>query len=370
MSRRKNKPLRNGRNPTTRFVRLDHSVLKSPAYRSLSLAARALLVELTMMENGENNGSLYLSVDDASARLGTSDPRVAMGAFDELEARGFIAMTKDALFAVKASHKSRARCWRLTWQATDGKAPTNDWRDDWEARQPVAGTKERKRMERGLKALKNYRRALDENRMPVEDSTTLEPLRVDSGGVAVEKTTTGLTENCASPASASVVESSYYTAVTMGTGADTGISSWANAGAPAAAGPPNSAADDGAGHGAVGMHRACEDCGSAFTIDRPDRAYPRRFCSETCRKRAKLRARSTSTVGGHASPPEPEGTPDDFFSQRLGTFWRSSDRTAKAALASHTGMTEAELSAAAERRGFIPPIKRAVILCELREVAA
>lgn len=68
--RKKNRPNATGRNPTSRFVGLRHSLLSSNAYRSLSCAARALLVELVMLHNGENNGSLYLSVRDAAARLG------------------------------------------------------------------------------------------------------------------------------------------------------------------------------------------------------------------------------------------------------------------------------------------------------------
>ena len=54
--RNKNKPNQTGRNPTTRFARLDHRLLNSPAYRALTPTARALLVELTMLDNGENCG--------------------------------------------------------------------------------------------------------------------------------------------------------------------------------------------------------------------------------------------------------------------------------------------------------------------------
>src|SRR3546814_5807606 len=45
-----------GRSPTSRFTRLDHRLLTTPAYRALSPNARSLLVELAMMENGKNNG--------------------------------------------------------------------------------------------------------------------------------------------------------------------------------------------------------------------------------------------------------------------------------------------------------------------------
>lgn len=165
-----NKPNHTGRNPTTRFARLDHRILNSPAYRSLSLAARALLVELTMLDNGENNGSLYLGVRDAAGRLGMADLTSVRSAFDELQELGFIEMTEDASFHVKAAEKSRARCWRLTWLAGPGrKGPSMAFME----RQPQPGTKAHKRMERGTRALKAFRRSRDAGKLPVLDSDTL-----------------------------------------------------------------------------------------------------------------------------------------------------------------------------------------------------
>jgi hypothetical protein len=87
-------------------------LLTSPAYRSLSPNARSLLVELVMMENGKNNGELFLSVRDAADRMGVADLSAATAAFTQLETGGFIACTRDAHFAVKAGAGSRARCWR------------------------------------------------------------------------------------------------------------------------------------------------------------------------------------------------------------------------------------------------------------------
>lgn len=31
-------------------------------------------------------------------------------------------------------------------------------------------------------------------------------------------------------------------------------------------------------------HRACEHCGSDFTLNRPDRHYKRRFCTDRCQR--------------------------------------------------------------------------------------
>src|SRR5689334_1265733 len=84
------KPNSTGRNSTSRFARLDHRMLASNAYRALSPNARSLLVELVMLYNGENNGSLFLSVRDAAHRIGLADASAASRAFDELMALGFI----------------------------------------------------------------------------------------------------------------------------------------------------------------------------------------------------------------------------------------------------------------------------------------
>ena len=173
--------LPNGRNRTSRFVRLDYTLLQSPAYRALSCTARALLVELAMLHNGENNGALYLSVRDATARLGLSDLEAASKAFAELEDMGFIVCTADAYFRVKVAEHSRARCWRLTFEFAGRKVATLDYLQ----REPAPKTKARIRMERGLRALKAYRKARDAGKLPVLESRTIEPIPANSPAQAV-----------------------------------------------------------------------------------------------------------------------------------------------------------------------------------------
>lgn len=170
MSRFRKKNLNaTGRNKTSRFTRLDHSLLHSKAYSALSPNARVLLVELTSLDNDRNNGSLYLSVRDAAARMGVADLTAARKAFDELQQMGFIEMTQPAHFSVKASEKSRARCWRLTWRPGPGRrGPSNEYFD----REPAPNTREHARMERGLKALKAYKRGQSAGNFPVLDSDT------------------------------------------------------------------------------------------------------------------------------------------------------------------------------------------------------
>ena len=154
-----------------RFARLPHELLNSNAYRGLSPNARSLLVELISLHNAENNGSLYLSVRDAAARMGVVDLTAASRAFDELQAMGFIICTMDSKFRSGSSDTSRARCWLLTFVDGPGrKLATHDYRD----REPQPKTRERNRMERGLNALKRYRKARDCDRLPVLDSDTIE----------------------------------------------------------------------------------------------------------------------------------------------------------------------------------------------------
>jgi hypothetical protein len=217
MPRRRNRGRVNvsGRNNTSRFARLDHRILHSNAYRALSPNDRSLLVELTSLDNGENNGSLYLSVRDAADRMGVADLSAASRSFDTLQYLGFIQMVEDATFNVKASERSRARCWRLTWLAGPGrKAPT--W--DFLQREPMPKTREHKRMERGLRALKAFRRARDSGRLPVLDSDTLSALRVDLPAGSVLESDTPNDANGGFQPNSSARDSATHIAATMGSG--------------------------------------------------------------------------------------------------------------------------------------------------------
>lgn len=172
--KRSAKPNATGRNSgSRRFVQLDHSLLESAAYSSLSNNARSLLVELVMIFNNRNNGSLYLSVRDAAARIGVADLGAVSRAFDELCEAGFIECAKGSSFRSKAGEQSRARCWRLTMHAwpesphKKRKIPTNDWRDF----APRSG-KAAKRADKRLRALKTYKNRDASGDFPVRDSLT------------------------------------------------------------------------------------------------------------------------------------------------------------------------------------------------------
>lgn len=134
-----------------------------------------------MLYNGDNNGSLYLSVRDAAHRIGVADLSAASRAFDALVELGFIEVVQGSRF-VPVSETSRARSWRLTWLAGPfRRAPS------WQflSREPEPKSLARKRMERGQRVLKAYRKARDGGKLPVLDSDTINPYLPDLSPRAV-----------------------------------------------------------------------------------------------------------------------------------------------------------------------------------------
>ena len=111
-----------------RHIRLYHTVTGCPAWLDLSGNAVKLLVAMMRLENGSNNGELFLS-----ARLGASiigvGKNTASKLFAELEDHGFIRSTQRGYFKVK---NGPATSWRLTWLAWPGHGgPTRDF-EKWE----------------------------------------------------------------------------------------------------------------------------------------------------------------------------------------------------------------------------------------------
>lgn len=169
---RPRKPNQTGRDDkTARFVMLPHRVLESAAYASLSAWAKLLLTELVAIFDGDNNGSIYLSADDATNRLGLADKKPVLRAFSQLEEVGLIELTKPAHFDVKTGETSRARCWRLAWLVWP-ESPNRSRRTpmyDWEQYQASG-----KRADKRLKALAKYRRAKARGKFPGVEFTPLE----------------------------------------------------------------------------------------------------------------------------------------------------------------------------------------------------
>lgn len=96
-------------------VQLYSWLLNSPAYLSLGCPARAVLVEITRLYNGRNNGQIGLSVRRASERCKIA-PGTAQRAFADLIERGFIELVTKGAFSRKSPHASE---WRLTFHACD-----------------------------------------------------------------------------------------------------------------------------------------------------------------------------------------------------------------------------------------------------------
>lgn len=110
-------------------------VIKSDAYRDLSLRARALLVELVAAMNGWNNGQIALSQRTLAAALGTTNFGAIGRGMAELMEHGFIDV------AMEGQWKERmAREYRLTFVSTKTENATNDYRSWQPSRKSGADT--------------------------------------------------------------------------------------------------------------------------------------------------------------------------------------------------------------------------------------
>lgn len=102
-------------------------VIESPAYRSLSLYARAILVEMALEMKGYRNGSIALSQRELGDRLASTNYRAIGRAIAELVEHGLIDVTAEGEWKQRM-----ARQYRLTFVNTtaNGKhvAATNDYR--------------------------------------------------------------------------------------------------------------------------------------------------------------------------------------------------------------------------------------------------
>ena len=107
-------------NIADKYVRLHIWLMRSAAYQSLPVGARALLVELYALFNGSNNGDLYLSAREAGKRLSVGKA-TAYRWFTALEDRGFIRARQRGAFTLKVRH---ATTWILAEFAFAGQLPT------------------------------------------------------------------------------------------------------------------------------------------------------------------------------------------------------------------------------------------------------
>ncbi len=124
-------------------VRIHHWELKSAAFRSLSLGARVLLVELKALYVGYNNGELFLSVREAARRMNVGK-NLADKCFGELEDKGFIRPNRLGSFTWKdGSRRGLATSWILTEFAFGDAVPTKDFMR-WQPSEPPTAARRRK----------------------------------------------------------------------------------------------------------------------------------------------------------------------------------------------------------------------------------
>lgn len=107
------------------YVRLNLYEMQTPAWQTLSPAARALLLELRAIYNPDEPNVVFLSVREAGKRLGISQ-KPTEKAFKELEERGWIQTKAKGGFACKVKH---ATSYRLTDRpgASPGEVATKDY---------------------------------------------------------------------------------------------------------------------------------------------------------------------------------------------------------------------------------------------------
>lgn len=194
---------------TEPFVLMRRSLLHSPQFAALSTPARALVLELHAMYNGTNNGTVFLSVRDAAARLGFSDLKAASRAFHELIDLGWITETIGASFEVKADSISRARAWQLNWiDANSGRCagpqsiPPLDFGK-------LSATQKRRVRGRQL-VLEQYLKDYQSGRFAVEDSSTVEARKAMVGQSHVGDSSTLKSGNGGNPPNPVVEENTTH----------------------------------------------------------------------------------------------------------------------------------------------------------------
>jgi hypothetical protein len=116
-----------------RHVRLYHSMMKTPAWQSLTCVDRCVYIEMERRYGGpgSNNGRIHLALREGAKALGVGKTSIAKSQ-ERLQERGFIVLMKRGGFNVKTRQASE---WRLTQHVSDvsGHVATKEferWRPD------------------------------------------------------------------------------------------------------------------------------------------------------------------------------------------------------------------------------------------------
>jgi len=118
------------RHSKRKFVQIWHEVIQSPAYQSLSVYAKAALIEICDRYNGTNNGRISFSVREIAERLHTGRHQ-AHRAMADLEEHGLAIRERLGWFSPDHGHATE---WRITFQPTE-KPATNEYRT-WKPPEP------------------------------------------------------------------------------------------------------------------------------------------------------------------------------------------------------------------------------------------
>lgn len=110
---------------TNGFIKIEHELMRCPAWLALSIASTVLLLEVWSKHNGRNNGEITYSCREARERFGFGLTR-AVASFAELQDKGFIVAMRRGSFNTKTG-EHRGTSWRLTMEPFDGKPPTRDY---------------------------------------------------------------------------------------------------------------------------------------------------------------------------------------------------------------------------------------------------
>lgn len=124
MAKRGRRSDRTGRSlGSERHVRLHHWMLRTVAYKALSLAGKAALVELYGLYNGQNNGQIFMGVRQLAQRLDIA-PNTAQKALRDLLDKGFTRIKQKGSFNLKSRHATE---WILTEFEYGGQLATKDF---------------------------------------------------------------------------------------------------------------------------------------------------------------------------------------------------------------------------------------------------
>lgn len=104
------------------YVPLSYNMVRSPAWRNLSGSAIKVWLEIRCRYHGGNNGKLSLSLDEAARLLGIGKATVAR-AFTELEAKGFLTLTRKGQW-----YGRQASEYAITDRSLNGHPATKAWK--------------------------------------------------------------------------------------------------------------------------------------------------------------------------------------------------------------------------------------------------